>query len=45
VLFDWVDEQLQRQGPLPSNPFTKALAFARERRLELRESTSPPTQA
>jgi len=30
--FDWIDQQFQRQGLLPSNPFTKALAYARERR-------------
>lgn len=33
--FEWVDVQLQRQGLLPSNPFTKALAYARERRVAL----------
>ncbi|AOU99665.1 hypothetical protein BI364_10255 [Acidihalobacter yilgarnensis] len=31
--FDWIDRQFQ--GLLPSNPFTKALAYARERRLGL----------
>ena len=35
VFFDWIDDQLQRQGLLPSNPFTKALAYTRERRLGL----------
>jgi len=30
--FDWIDQQFQRQGLLPSNPFTKALAYTRERR-------------
>ncbi len=35
VFFAWIDEQLRRQGLLPSNPFTKALAYARERRLGL----------
>lgn len=33
--FAWVDEQLARQGLLPSNALTKALAYARERRAEL----------
>jgi transposase len=28
-LFEWIDRQLERQGLLPSNPFTKALAYAR----------------
>ena len=35
VFFDWIDKQFQRQGLLPSNPFTKALAYARERRAGL----------
>ena len=30
--FTWIDAQLQRQGLTPSNPFGKALAYARERR-------------
>ena len=34
-LFDWIDRQFQRQGLTPSNPFTKALAYARERRTGL----------
>jgi transposase len=33
--FDWVDRQFERQGLLPSNPLTKALAYARERRAGL----------
>jgi len=33
--FAWVDEQLARQGLLPSNALTKALAYAGERRREL----------
>ncbi len=28
----WVDSQFERQGLLPSSPFTKALAYIRERR-------------
>jgi transposase len=33
--FEWIDQQFQRHGLLPNNPFTKALAYARERRLGL----------
>ena len=33
--FAWVDEQFERQGFLPSSPFTKALAYTRERRAGL----------
>jgi transposase len=33
--FDWVDRQFERQGLLPSNPFTKALAYVRDRRAGL----------
>ncbi|MGH8320187.1 MAG: IS66 family transposase, partial [Steroidobacteraceae bacterium] len=33
--FAWIDRQFERQGLLPSNPFTQALAYARERRLGL----------
>lgn len=33
--FEWVDLQFERQGFLPSNPLTKALAYARERRAQL----------
>jgi transposase len=33
--FQWVDEQFERQGLLPSNPLTKALAYVRERRAAL----------
>jgi transposase len=33
--FEWVDDKLERQGLLPSNPLTKALAYARERRASL----------
>jgi len=33
--FCWVDEQFERQGLLPSNPLTKALAYVRERRAGL----------
>lgn len=33
--FDWVDRQFERQGLLPSNPLTKALAYVHERRAGL----------
>lgn len=35
AFFEWVDQQFERQGLLPTNPFTKALAYARERRTAL----------
>ncbi len=35
--FAWVDEQLARQGLLPSNKLTQALAYARERKAQLIE--------
>ena len=35
ALFDWIDRQFERQGLLPSNPFVKALSYARERRAGL----------
>jgi transposase len=34
--FDWVDQQFEQLGLLPSNPLTKALAYVRERREGLR---------
>lgn len=42
VFFEWVDEQFQRQGLLPSNPFTRALAYARERRMGLEVFLADP---
>jgi transposase len=33
--FAWVDAQFERQGLLPSNPLTKAMAYVRERRAGL----------
>jgi transposase len=35
AFFAWVDQQFEQQGLLPSNPLTKALAYARERRAGL----------
>ncbi len=40
--FDWIKRQFQRQGLLPSNPFTKALAYARERWLGLEMFLTDP---
>jgi transposase len=40
--FAWVDDQLARQGLLPSNPMTKALAYARDRRAELQVYLGDP---
>ena len=34
-LYEWIDLQFERTGLLPSSPFTKALAYARERRVAL----------
>src|SRR5690606_13317027 len=42
AFFDWVARQFQRQGLLPSNPFTKALVYVRERRLGLEVFLSDP---
>lgn len=40
--FDWIDLQLRSQGLLPSNPLTKALAYARERRAGLEVFLADP---
>ena len=40
--FEWIDEQFARQGLLPSNPLTKALAYARERRMGLEVYLTDP---
>ena len=42
VFFDGIERQFQRQGLWPSNPFTKALAYARERRLGLEVFLTDP---
>lgn len=42
AFFAWVDEQFARQGLLPSNPLTKALAYARERKQGLMVYLSDP---
>lgn len=42
AFFDWVDRQLARHGLLPSNPFTQALAYVRERRAALEVFLSDP---
>ena len=40
--FAWVNEQFEAQGLLPSNPMTKALAYARERRFGLEVYLTDP---
>lgn len=40
--FAWVSQQFEAQGLLPSNPMTKALAYARERRLGLEVYLTDP---
>lgn len=41
-MFEWIERQFERQGLLPSNPFTKALACARERRAGLQHFLQDP---
>uniref|UniRef100_A0ABX1PTI3 IS66 family transposase n=2 Tax=Aromatoleum TaxID=551759 RepID=A0ABX1PTI3_9RHOO len=40
--FAWVSQQFEAQGLLPSNPMTKALAYARERRFGLEVYLTDP---
>ena len=42
VFFEWIEDQFQRQGLLPSSPFTQALAYARARRVGLEVFLSDP---
>jgi hypothetical protein len=42
AFFEWVDRQFERQALLPSNPFTRALAYVRERRTALEVFLSDP---
>lgn len=42
AFFTWVDRQFERQGLLPSNPMTRALAYARERRVGLEVFLTDP---
>lgn len=42
TFFDWVDQQLARQGFTPSNPFIQALNYVRERRLGLEVFLTDP---
>ena len=42
VFFAWVEQQMTRQGFTPSNPFIKALNYARERRLGLEVFLTDP---
>ncbi|HCV13078.1 MAG TPA: IS66 family transposase, partial [Candidatus Accumulibacter sp.] len=40
--FAWIDERFAAQGLLPSNPLTKALAYARDRRFGLEVFLTDP---
>lgn len=40
--FEWIDRQFEQQGLLPSNPLTKALAYARERKTQLQVFLDDP---
>ncbi len=40
--FAWINQQFEAQGLLPSNPMTKALAYARERRFGLEVYLTDP---
>jgi transposase len=42
AFFEWIDRQFEQQGLLPSNPLTKALAYARERRAALQVFLTDP---
>ena len=41
-MFAWIDAQFERQGLLPSNPLTKAMAYVRDRRGGLEIFLSDP---
>jgi transposase len=42
AFFEWIARQFERQDLLPSNPFTQALAYARERTLQLQVYLEDP---
>jgi transposase len=42
IFFHWIDQQFQRQGFSPSNPYIKALNYARERRAGLEVFLTDP---
>lgn len=42
AFFAWIDHQFEQQGLLPSNPLTKALAYARERKVQLQVFLDDP---
>jgi hypothetical protein len=42
LFFTWVNQTFEAQGLLPSNPLTKALAYARERRYGLEVYLTDP---
>lgn len=45
VFFDWIERQFERQGFTPTNPFIKALSYARKRRLGLEVFLTDPDVA
>jgi transposase len=45
AFFEWIDRKFERQGLLPSSPFTQALSYARERRLGLEVFLEDPDVA
>ena len=42
AFFDWVDQRLEQQGLAPATPFTKALKYVRDRRVELQVFLNDP---
>jgi hypothetical protein len=42
VFFAWIEQQFERQGFTPTNPFIKALSYARNRRLGLEVFLTDP---
>ncbi len=42
MFFDWIERQCERQGFTPTNPFIKALSYARKRRLGLEVFLTDP---
>lgn len=40
--YEWIERQFDRQGLLPSNPLTKALAYARDRRAAMEVFLTDP---
>lgn len=42
AFFEWVDQRLEQHGFAPATPFTKALKYVRDRRIELRVFLNDP---